>query len=89
VSSTLLTPRQRECLKLARQGKTAIQIADLLGISEHTVNSYFSDAYRRLGARNRTHAVAEADRLNEFSDKDPEVDESPAQDPDATRPDET
>ncbi|MBO9547142.1 helix-turn-helix transcriptional regulator [Caulobacter sp.] len=62
----LLTPRQRECLKLAQQGKTAVQIADLLGISEHTVNSYFSDAYRRLNARNRTHAVAEAVRLGEI-----------------------
>lgn len=62
----LLTPRQRECLILAQQGKTSVQIADLLGLSEHTVNSYLTDAYRRLGAKNRTHAVAEAVRLGEI-----------------------
>ncbi len=66
MSRPILTPRQRECLILAQQGKTSQQIADLLGLSEHTVNSYLTDAYRRLGARNRTHAVAEAERLGEI-----------------------
>lgn len=62
----LLTPRQRECLSQAQQGKTAAQIAYQLGISEHTANSYFSEAYRRLGARNRAHAVALAASLGEI-----------------------
>ena len=62
----ILTPRQRECLILAQQGMTSVQIADHLGLSEHTVNSYLSDAYRRLRARNRAHAVAEALRLGEI-----------------------
>lgn len=66
MSRFVLTPRQRECLKLAQKGKTTIQIADALGISEHTVNSYFTEAYRRLDARNRTHAVAEAARRGEL-----------------------
>ena len=62
----LLTLRQRECLSLARDGKTAAQIAHQLGISEHTANSYLSEAYRRLGARNRAHAVALAVQLGEI-----------------------
>ena len=66
MSRSILTPRQRECLILAQQGNTSIQMADLLGLSEHTVNSYLTDAYRRLGVRNRTHAVAEAVRLGEI-----------------------
>lgn len=62
----LLTPRQREVLSEAKKGRTAAQIAHKLGISEHTVNSYFSEAYRRLGARNRAHAVALAASLGEI-----------------------
>ncbi|AZS19426.1 LuxR family transcriptional regulator (plasmid) [Caulobacter sp. FWC26] len=62
----MLTPRQRECLSEARKGKTAAQIAHKLGISEHTANSYLSEAYRRLGARNRAHAVALAVSLGEI-----------------------
>ncbi len=55
--TSVLTPRLRQCLALARDGKTAIQIADALGLSYRTVNQYLSDAYRRLGARNRAQAV--------------------------------
>jgi DNA-binding CsgD family transcriptional regulator len=63
---SLLTPRQRQCLTEALTGKTAVQIAHHLGLSEHTVNGYLSDAYRRLGVRNRTHAVVQAARLGEI-----------------------
>lgn len=52
-----LSPRERDCLVGAREGKTALEIALWLGLSLHTVNSYLNSAYRRLGARNRTHAV--------------------------------
>jgi DNA-binding CsgD family transcriptional regulator len=53
-------------LSEAKKGKNAAQIAHKLGISEHTVNSYFIEAYRRLGARNRAHAVALAVSLGEI-----------------------
>lgn len=65
--SPLLTPRQRECLIFAQMGKSTTQVANLLGISEHTVYGYFTEAYRRLGARNRTHAVSKAVRLGEIA----------------------
>jgi len=57
---SLLTPRQRQCLALARNGKTSKQIAGVLGISRCTVDQYIGQACRRLGARNRAQAVAEA-----------------------------
>lgn len=65
--SSRLTPRLRECLSLARDGKTAVQIGDALGLSYRTVNQYLSDAYKRLGARNRAQAVSIAIALGEIA----------------------
>ena len=53
-----LTLRQIECLLLAAQGKTALEIAKALGISEHTVGHHLIDAQTRLGAVNRAQTVA-------------------------------
>jgi len=60
MNSQLLTPRQRQCLALARNGKTSMQIAGELEISRRTVDQYIAEACKRLGARNRAQAVAEA-----------------------------
>lgn len=60
MSERLLSPRQRECLTLVRQGLTSLEIADRLNLSPRTVDQYIAEAGRRLGARNRAHAVAEA-----------------------------
>jgi DNA-binding CsgD family transcriptional regulator len=60
VSGKLLTKRQRECLALAREGKTSLQIAASLGLSYRTVNQHIGEACKRLKARNRAQAVAEA-----------------------------
>jgi LuxR family quorum sensing-dependent transcriptional regulator len=53
-----LTARERDCLAFAADGNTDRQIADLLGISEATVRFHFNNARRKLGAVNRTQAVA-------------------------------
>jgi LuxR family transcriptional regulator of spore coat protein len=60
LEASVLSPRQRECLALARHGQTSQQIAAALNLSPRTVDQYFGDAFRRLGARNRAQAVAEA-----------------------------
>lgn len=65
----VLSPRLRECLELAREGFTAVQIGYALGLSYRTVNQYLSDAYRRLGARNKTQAVTLALRRGEIQDR--------------------
>jgi DNA-binding CsgD family transcriptional regulator len=55
-----LTPREREVLWWAAQGKSAKEIAEILNISERTVNEHSQKAIRKLGAANRTQAVATA-----------------------------
>lgn len=62
----ILTLRQRECLSEAQRGQNSKHIAHTLGISVHTVNGHLHDAYGRLGARNRAHAVALAASLGEI-----------------------
>lgn len=55
---TNLTSRQRDCLVYSGEGYSSKQIAHYLKIKEDTVNKHIEEAIRRLGARNRVHAVA-------------------------------
>jgi LuxR family transcriptional regulator len=55
-----LTARERECLRLTAQGMTAKQIAHKLGRAVGTINLHLNLAIRKLGAKNRTQAVARA-----------------------------
>lgn len=57
-----LTPRERETLSWASQGKTAYEIGAILHIGQRTVEEHLATAVRKLGASNRTHAVAIAIR---------------------------
>ncbi|WP_349370269.1 LuxR family transcriptional regulator [Salinarimonas sp.] len=58
-----LSPRETEALQWAAEGRTEGEIAEAMGISEHGVDKHMRVARRKLGTRNRTHAVAEAIRL--------------------------
>ena len=40
------------------QGKSASEIAEILHIAKRTVDEHVQTAVRKLGAQNRTHAVA-------------------------------
>ncbi len=53
-----LTDRELSCLRHAASGANITQTASLLGIATRTVELYFSNAVRKLGASNRIHAVA-------------------------------
>ena len=53
-----LTRRQREILQLLANGESTTVAARELGLSEETVKTHTKNAVGRLGARNRTHAVA-------------------------------
>jgi DNA-binding CsgD family transcriptional regulator len=53
-----LTRRQAEILGLVAQGATNQEVAARLMISEHTVAKHLENAYRLLGVRNRTAAIA-------------------------------
>lgn len=53
-----LTKRQREILQLMANGGSTTVAARELGLSEETVKTHTKNTLARLGARNRTHAVA-------------------------------
>ena len=58
-----LTDREIDCLNWTAAGKTSAEIADILGLSEHTVNHYLNRATKKLDTVNRTQAVAKALRI--------------------------
>jgi DNA-binding NarL/FixJ family response regulator len=57
-----ITRRQRQILQLIANGGSTTAAARDLGLSEETVKTHTRNALARLGARNRTHAVAIAMR---------------------------
>ncbi len=62
-----LTPRERDCLRLAMLGKTSSEIGIVLSLSEYTISQYLTAAQRKLDASNRTHTVAMAAQLGYLS----------------------
>jgi LuxR family quorum sensing-dependent transcriptional regulator len=52
-----LTAREREVLTWIAHGKTAWEVGEVLGIAKRTVDEHVKAAGRKLGAKNRTHAV--------------------------------
>jgi len=55
-----LTARERECLLWTAEGKTAWEIARILGITERTVTFHLQNVTQKLNVSNRSHAVARA-----------------------------
>ena len=55
-----LTPRELAVLRLGSMGAPSSEVAKALDIGAETVRSHQKKAQTKLGARNRTHAVAEA-----------------------------
>lgn len=57
-----LTPRETEILRWISHGKTASEIALIVSVSEHTVNSHTATILKKLDVVNRTQMVAKAIR---------------------------
>lgn len=55
-----LTRRERECVQWLAAGKTGTETADILGISDLTVNQHIKAAMRKLGCSTRAHLAARA-----------------------------
>ena len=53
----VLSPREREVLRLIAGGRTAIEASRLLGISAHTVRRHLSNLATKLGVRGRVALV--------------------------------
>ncbi len=63
-SPTGLTPRELSVLRLFSNGHQVHDAAQLLGLGEETVRTHAKKAMEKLGANNRTQAVAQAIRLH-------------------------
>ena len=57
---TPLSPRERQCLRMAARGMTSSDIGTKLGITERTANFHFSNLITKLGVLNRHEAIARA-----------------------------
>ena len=53
----LLTPRERDCLRLLRKGLLTPQVASSLGITDATLNKHLASARRKLGVSRTMHAL--------------------------------
>ena len=53
----LLSPREKEVLKMTSQGLTNVQIAGRMSVTVHAVKFHLSSVYRKLGVSNRTEAA--------------------------------
>ena len=53
-----LTRRERDVLERLAEGHATEEVAQMLHVSPHTVRSRVKSLLRKLGARNREHAVA-------------------------------
>jgi DNA-binding CsgD family transcriptional regulator len=58
-----LTSKEAEVLDWLRQGKSAWEVAQILGRSEHTVKNQMRTIYGKLGARNRAQALRRASQV--------------------------
>ncbi|PFD95872.1 DNA-binding response regulator [Bacillus cereus] len=56
-----LSDREKDVLRLAKEGKTANEIAKTLYLSSGTVRNYISDVLTKLSAKNRIEAITIAE----------------------------
>ena len=62
-----LTEREIEVLKWTADGKTSGEIADILAVSDNTVNFHIKNAVAKLGTSNKTAAAVRAAMLGLFN----------------------
>lgn len=62
-SMPVISPRELEVIRWSSEGKTSVEIAIILGLSEHTINSYTTKILQKLQVVNRAQMVATAIRM--------------------------
>jgi DNA-binding CsgD family transcriptional regulator len=63
--NAMLTARENDVVRLLAQGCTYGRVAQLLGISEHTVGSHIKNVYRKLDVHTAAAAVFRAMQVDE------------------------
>ena len=66
MSASLLSQRERQCLELLLQGKTAKETAAHLGLSRRTVESYFQTIKQKLRCSNKGQLFSIAELLKKL-----------------------
>ena len=61
-SRPVLTQTELRVLQLVAAGGTTVEIAEALFVAEKTVKNHLANIYRKLGVKNRSHAVSEGYR---------------------------
>lgn len=67
-TAALLSPREREVLRLLVEGLSNKKMARRLSVSENTVKTHLANVYGKLGVNNRVEAVMAAQRLRIVGD---------------------
>jgi ATP/maltotriose-dependent transcriptional regulator MalT len=62
--AALLSPREREALRLLAEGLSNKQMARRLNVSENTIKTHLANVYGKLGVNSRTQAIAQAVKFN-------------------------
>lgn len=62
-TQVVLTCREKEVLQWTAEGKTSYEIAQILDVSERTVNFHCNNAVAKLGTSNKTQAAVKATAL--------------------------
>jgi DNA-binding CsgD family transcriptional regulator len=57
-SHFVLTPREKQCVKMTAMGLTEKEIASRMGVSPNTIRVHIENLKRKCGARNKCHAIA-------------------------------
>jgi DNA-binding NarL/FixJ family response regulator len=67
-TSSRLSAREREVLRLLADGSGVAQVARALFVSESTAKTHISSIYNKLGAANRAQAIMKAFRAGLIAD---------------------
>ena len=62
-STVVMTAREKEVLRWTAEGKTASEVAQILSVSERTINFHINNVVTKLGASNKTQAAVKAAAL--------------------------
>ncbi|MBL0372047.1 autoinducer binding domain-containing protein [Rhizobium sp. KVB221] len=62
-----LTERELDVVRWSATGKTSSEIGQIMSLSDHTINAYMNNAFKKLDCVNRTQLVAKALRMRIIS----------------------
>lgn len=65
--NSMLTAREMEVVRWTAAGKTSAEIGVIMDLSDHTINAYMNNAFKKFNCVNRSQLVAKALRMRMIS----------------------